>query len=739
MASKKFSFVCISLFLAPCVLPACGSHLDGGDLAPPHEGVSTGNPAHQAPVVGASADAAPDAGATEAGGVTGSSCPAGIWCTRAPAMTATNFRATWSAPFAIGVPSSNVWAATDAGTIFRSDGITWQTAYEPDDNVTATALWGTSDSDVWASFLERAENVDWESPAYPARRTKLLHWNGAAWSTPTWLDGELWTLWGARSDDMWAAGRNGLMAHFDGRAWAWDTRLPASFSSSIVDVHGRRSDDAWAIAADASVLHWNGTVWSKVDLGAAALGSNVHATPAGIWETDQGAVYVVRDEWTYSPSFQGQFVVGRLWNGVWTTSTQPVATAGRSIAASERPGRRMWGSADYLWVADRLFPATWSVPLNGYASAWTAHTSPQDREINAFAGGGSVGTGAEIAFGDRGAVAMLDSQASWLHEARSARSHLMVLSAVGTDDVWALREIDHGDHTNYAHSTGRDVSHWNGSFWSGVRLFNTGIANDLSAFARDSVWAVGHGAYQEPPVYRWDGSAWSAVSAPFTNGLAVWAGGPSDVWVTATDGLYRFDGHAWTKMRDIAGVEPGYLQRIGGSGPDDVWFSVETYAEASVGRQLLHWDGKAFTDHGEGLTGAPGISAISTVSSIAASGPRDAWIVERGSHVNPNGGFQQVAYHWNGVTWSIRFPPAGLDLEGAWSRGANDVFFAATRSGRGTVVHFDGVSFAEMPLKPDTVAVGAISGHGSASTGSIYVGGENGLLVESQGALSAPR
>ena len=71
--------------------------------------------------------------------------------------------------------------------------------------VTFSAIWGASPTDIWVA----------------GEQGTLLHWNGSAWSAAvSGTESALRALAGSSSKDVWAAGLDGTLLHFDGTSWS---------------------------------------------------------------------------------------------------------------------------------------------------------------------------------------------------------------------------------------------------------------------------------------------------------------------------------------------------------------------------------------------------------------------------------------------------------------------------------------------------------------------------------------
>jgi hypothetical protein len=108
------------------------------------------------------------------------------------------------------------------------------------------------------------------------------------------------------------------------------------------------------------------------------------------------------------------------------------------------------------------------------------------------------------------------------------------IDAIAPDDVWAV-----GTWFTKAFDDRTLTLHWDGATWSRVGSPNAGpisAANDLvsvSAVATDDVWAVGLRGLKTLALH-WDGTSWAVVTSRTPGGIADLAGvfalGTDDVW-----------------------------------------------------------------------------------------------------------------------------------------------------------------------------------------------------------------
>jgi hypothetical protein len=218
--------LCLGLLL---VLGGCG----GGDPAPAD------------PIDAARSDAAPsDAGILDA-------LPAPNWTEAFPAGEVGWLLDVWGpAPddlYAVG-------GAPDEGRVMHFDGQTWSQVELGVDVPVLHWVHGFGPGDV--TIVGSGGTV--------------LHWDGLAWAvqdTPT--DEDLWGVWGASPDDLWAVGGGGLQAgqetilHYDGATWT-EFPVPDIERANVFaffKVWGTGADNIYIVGQQGVVLHWNGSAW----------------------------------------------------------------------------------------------------------------------------------------------------------------------------------------------------------------------------------------------------------------------------------------------------------------------------------------------------------------------------------------------------------------------------------------------------------------------------------------------
>lgn len=123
----------------------------------------------------------------------------------------------------------------------------------------------------------------------------VLRWDGAAWSKePAATDQDLWGVWGARADDLWAVGGtttpggHPVILHFDGHAFS-EVPVPTLQKGNVrafFKVWGTAADHALVVGQNGVVLRWDGAVWTEELVGASA-------DLIALWGTDKDHVAIV--------------------------------------------------------------------------------------------------------------------------------------------------------------------------------------------------------------------------------------------------------------------------------------------------------------------------------------------------------------------------------------------------------------------------------------------------------------
>jgi hypothetical protein len=188
----------------------------------------------------------------------------------------------------------------------------------------------------------------------------------AAPSAPAWqttvskLDGALLSVWGTGSDVFAAGGSRGngfdsLVVRFDGTKW---TRLAAGGKETFWWVHGTSASDVWLAGENGRITHWDGSKFEEQQRLAP------EATLFGIF------AFAKNDVWAVGGTPEGgtakeNDVILHYDGAAWTRETLPGQKLGRAHF-------KVWGaSPDDLYVVGEA-----GVIWHRSAGTWTKETSP---------------------------------------------------------------------------------------------------------------------------------------------------------------------------------------------------------------------------------------------------------------------------------------------------------------------------------------------------------------------------
>jgi len=207
--------------------------------------------------------------------------------------------------------------------------------------------------------------------------------------------------------------------------------------------------------------------------------------------------------------------------------------------------------------------------------------------------------------------------AQWGKVPMPAMTHLQGVVVLAPNNVWAYGSSG----TVYF-----DAFHWNGSKWQGY-LRNTlnFIPQGISASAANNVWVSGYawsGTKQVAAAYRWDGSAWHAVSMPhpvLSAGPAVAAISPSNVWIgydtSTTSHALHWDGSQWHTVS-----APYYANtfNVVPDGKGGYWFGAQAIVTGSA---WTYEQVPAFTGGFGGVTRIPGTTSFLLNAGVETGSP----------------------------------------------------------------------------------------------------------------------
>jgi hypothetical protein len=272
------------------------------------------------------------------------------------------------------------------------------------------AIWGSSDSDVWAA----------------GDMGTIVHFDGSVWSlVPSGVTENLTCLTGTGANDVWATGDGGSVLHWDGTAWRVASNVP---ETALLGVWAASPDDVWTVGIDFNgdglggsgyVRHWTGTSWDDADV----LGTD---TLWKVWGSGSTDVWLVGTS-------QGQ---GLIYRG--DGNFNDVAFTGESVHG-------IWGTGpNDVWVA----------PASGALQHWTGTAfaeAPPAAATQGVHGLGGTATDDIWAVGDNGIIEHYAGDA-WTLEPSGTSETLFSVWTPSPGDAWLV-----GSHAT--------VLRWDGAAW----------------------------------------------------------------------------------------------------------------------------------------------------------------------------------------------------------------------------------------------------------------------------------
>lgn len=187
-----------------------------------------------------------------------------------------------------GTSDTDVWAVGARGLLVHHDGFGWSPQPAPTEKRRLNALWGPPEGGHMVAAGEAGTVLDFNGASWARRDIPVpselravwgfspddvwvagsfatWHWNGTTWQAATGsASRDIYGLWGAAPDDLWAVGAWGTVLHYDGAAW---TMVNAGTGLRLRDVWGAAPDDVWAVGERGLLVHWDGAAWTAVPSG----------------------------------------------------------------------------------------------------------------------------------------------------------------------------------------------------------------------------------------------------------------------------------------------------------------------------------------------------------------------------------------------------------------------------------------------------------------------------------------
>lgn len=145
-----------------------------------------------------------------------------------------------------GLDRDEVFAAGVGGTIVTRQGNGWRPVSQPQSG-TISDFWGANSNTIFA-----------------AAQDKILRFNGNIWSVDFVDDSEgasYRTIWGRDAHDVYAAGYNGKIIHYDGISWK---EFESGVDSTINAIRGDQKGNIYTAGAGGIVMRYDGNSWQRM-------------------------------------------------------------------------------------------------------------------------------------------------------------------------------------------------------------------------------------------------------------------------------------------------------------------------------------------------------------------------------------------------------------------------------------------------------------------------------------------
>jgi hypothetical protein len=519
-------------------------------------------------------------------------------------------------------------------------------------------------------------------------------------TVPSGVTADLHAISGLAPDDLWAAGDQGTLLHYDGKRWAPSHQ---GWGGTLLRITGSGADDVWAVGEKGLCLHFDGNAWHVTpSLGETDLIGAWTEGAADAWVVDdRGAVqHFDSTDWFAPPQsndrHEGLKLVAAGTSATPSGARWMVGIDGAiALWNGKTLAKRLSGTQNSLFsVWQNTLMDAWAVGeigtlLHYDGKTWKASPSPTKLTLFGVWGVASdnvwaVGGAREYYEGhDEGVILHYDGK-TWSVAAEALPMHLRALWGTGPRDVFA------------AGAAGA-IYHYDGDLWTEMPRRTPETLHGVWGTSATDVWAVGGGGI----VLHYDGRTWSTRWGGTRGTLhAVWEAAPDDVWAVGADGaiLHRDDTGWWGTNSGTTQT----LRAVWASGPKNAW-------AAGDNGVLLHWDGAAWSTHKSGVKNE-------ALTALWGTGQRDVWA----------GGERTVLLHYDGNTWAVTPHPLTGGAAPApnisypavasiWGAAANDIWAVGEvwwNTRRGILLHYDGAKWTNQSFGPASRLRGVV-GSGS--------------------------
>jgi len=514
-----------------------------------------------------------------------------------------------------GAPNGDMYAS--GVFILKYDGNQWRPLELPPYDRGFSKTWGTSNGDVYADGVNNIHRFDgnqWHDIPRPASvadvwgsedghifvvgggNNRLYHYDGTTWSVDSLIVPNYdWDPWrrvsGASNSDVYIAGWDGWLGHYDGHDWSatrpdsmrsfssvWkapDGPLYLSSYDSLytydgqrlqpvdlgdflwdIQVWGRSATEVYCSAGSGDLFTYNGSSWDQfADLDNSVEvvwgdrdSDRLYAGGRGIiWKFEGsnptvsfGSVDSRNEQFNdlWGSEEDGVYLVGtnayRFFNGEWTDL--------RKTDLTTRPVSSVWGRS-----GSELYAVGSEMILHYNGDQWTWVSGGGGHGLRAVAG-----TERDVyAVGYEGTILHL-RDGHWTPMESRTSYHLYSVYA------W----------DNEAFAGGQDgaLMHYDGREWRPFPSPVSWYIYDMFGF-NNQIYAVGE---DQTEICKFNGSTWNPIFIAYSGGvnMSVWGTSQRDLFIGKSDGhVMHFDGTEWTFLPRVIS---GFVNSIWGTSNGDL-------------------------------------------------------------------------------------------------------------------------------------------------------------------------
>jgi hypothetical protein len=404
------------------------------------------------------------------------------------------------------------------------------------------------------------------------------------------------------STASYAVGLMGTILRRVGTTWTKDT---SNTTVDLLGVWGSGPTDLWAVGGMGTFVRGNGTTWTPgTD---PVLTNSTLSAVAGVGAA--GPVYVMNQSnkiFKYSTGWSEALLrAGAVFSGLSVVGGQPIVVGGENGGSVYRFDGTSWqldvsgAPGTFFGIAGSSSADLWAVGDGGmiWSSTGAAWQPTAAGESRAVRGVYAFDANAVWAVGDNGLGLFYDGS---------------LTRSVGSGESQRLNAVWASDRNNaWAVGGGGRILRWVGTTWQAVTSPTAVELRGVAGTSLNKIWAAGDNG----TVVVWDGTSW--MNAPVSGGVtapmqAVWASSTGEAWAAGGSGIVLRS----TGGGAFASVAPGVIPSktlggIWGASPSDVWVTADN--------EFYRYQGTTWTRYASPVSGLRGIAGVSATEIYAVA------------------------------------------------------------------------------------------------------------------------